>query len=130
MTVHRGRPPRRPQDTSQGDDGRTMKTNVGDLLKNIGKIRKDMEKVQADLKNRVVEAGAGGGLVKVLMNGQQELLKVTIDPKAMSEAGGLEVLEDLIVAAVSQALERSKALKSEELNKATGGMGLDFSGLL
>ncbi len=106
-------------------------SNVGDLLKNIGKIRKDMEKVQADLKNRVVEAAAGGGLVKVLMNGQQEVLKVTIDPKAAApEAGGLEVLEDLIVAAVSQALERSKTLKSEELNKATGGLGLNFSDLI
>ena len=108
-----------------------MKTNVGDLLKNIGKVRKDMEKVQADLKNRVVEADAGGGMVKVLMNGQQELLKVTIDPKAVSaDRGGIEILEDLVVAAVSQALEKSKTLKSEELNKAPGGMGLDFSGLL
>jgi len=108
-----------------------MMKNVGDLLKNLGKIRKDMEKVQADLKNRFVEAAAGGGLVKVLMNGQQEVLKVTIDPKAVSaEAGGIEILEDLVVAAVSQALEQSKTLKSEELNKATGGMGLNFSDLL
>ncbi len=105
-----------------------MKTNVGDLLKNIGKIRKDMEKVQADLKNRVVEASAGGDLVKVLMNGQQEVMKVTIDPKAI--ASGVEILEDLVVAAVSQALEKSKTLKSEELNKATGGMGLNFSDLI
>ena len=67
-----------------------MKTNVGDLLKNIGKIRKDMEKVQADLKNRVVEAAAGGGLVKVLMNGQQEILKVTIDPKALAPETGMD----------------------------------------
>jgi DNA-binding YbaB/EbfC family protein len=106
-----------------------VKTNVGDLLKNIGKIRKDMEKVQADLKNRVVEASAGGDLVKVLMNGQQEILKVTIDPKAVS-AGSIDILEDLVVAAVSQALEKSKALKSEELNKATGGMGLNFADLV
>ncbi len=106
-------------------------TNVGDLLKNIGKIRKDMEKVQGDLRNRVVEAASGGGLVKVLMNGQQEVLKVTIDPKAISTApGGVEMLEDLIVAAVSQGLERSKALKSEEMNKATGGLGLNFADLL
>jgi nucleoid-associated protein EbfC len=106
-----------------------VKTNVGDLLKNIGKIRKDMEKVQADLKNRIVEASAGGDLVKVLMNGQQEILKVTIDPKSVS-AGQIDILEDLVVAAVSQALEKSKTLKSEELNKATGGMGLNFSDLI
>lgn len=106
-------------------------TNIGDLLKNMGKVRKDLEKVQASLKNRVVEASAGGGLVKVLVNGQQEVLKVTIDPKAISAApGGVEILEDLIVAAVSQGLERSKALKEEEMNKATGGLGLNFSDLL
>jgi DNA-binding YbaB/EbfC family protein len=109
-----------------------MKLNsVGDLLKNIGKIRKDVEKIQADLKNRVVEAKAGGELVKVLVNGQQELLKITIDPKAVSTApGGVEMLEDLIVAAVSQGLEKAKSLKSEEMQKATGGLGLDFSDFL
>ena len=106
-------------------------SNVGDLLKNIGKIRKDMEKVQSDLKNRVVEAASGGGLVKVLLNGQQEVLKVTIDPQAIAAgAGGVEMLEDLLVAALSQGLERSKTLKSEEMNKATGGLGLNFADLL
>jgi DNA-binding YbaB/EbfC family protein len=113
-------------------------TNVGDLLKNIGKVRKDLEKIQADLKNRVVEAKAGGELVKVLVNGQQELLKLTIDPSALpaAPAGGgppsrasLEMLEDLIVAAVSQGLEKSKTLKNEELEKATGGLGLNFADL-
>src|SRR5262245_8889675 len=106
-------------------------SNVGDLLKNVGKIRKEMEKVQGDLKNRVVEAAAGGGLVKVLMNGQQEVLKVTIDPQAVpKDPAGVEMLEDLVVAAISQALERSKALKSEEMNKVTGGLGLNFSDLM
>ena len=103
-------------------------SNVGDLLKNVGKIRKEMEKVQADLKNRVVETASGGGLVKVLVNGQQEVLKVTIDPQAVSS--GIEMLEDLVVAAVGQALEKSKALKSEEMNKVTGGLGLNFSDLM
>src|SRR5262245_11158334 len=106
-------------------------TNVGDLLKNLGKIRKDLEKVQTDLKNRVVEGSAGGDLVKALINGQQQLLRITIDPKAMdAAAGGREMLEDLIVAAVSQGLERSKALKCEELEKATGGLGLNFADLI
>ncbi len=106
-------------------------SNVGDLLKNVGKLRKEMEKVQADLKNRVIETASGGGLVKVLVNGQQEVLKVTIDPKAIApETGGIEMLEDLLVAAISQALEKSKTLKSEEMNKATGGLGLNFADLM
>ena len=115
-------------------------TNVGDLLKNIGKVRKDLEKIQADLKNRVVEASAGGDLVKVLVNGQQEILKLTIDPRALpapppgegsgsSSRAALEMLEDLIVAAVSQGLEKSKSLKNEEIEKATGGLGLNFADL-
>jgi len=106
-------------------------TNIGDLLKDIGKIRKDMDKVQANLKNRVVEAKAGGDLVSVLVNGQQEILKLTIDPKAISsDAGGVEMLEDLIIAAVNQGIEKSKALKNEEMNKVTGGLGLNFGDLL
>ncbi len=106
-------------------------SNVGDLLKNIGKVRKDMEKVQTDLRARVVESSAGGDLVKALLNGQQEILKVTIDPKAITtDPKGIEMLEDLIVAAVQQGLEKSKALKSEELNKVTGSTGLNFADLL
>ena len=82
-------------------------SNVGDLLKNVGKLRKEMEKVQADLKNRVIETSSGGGLVKVLVNGQQEVLKITIDPKAAApEAGGIEMLEDLVVAAIPEILAR------------------------
>ena len=109
-----------------------MKINsVGDLLKNIGKIRKDMERAQTDLKSRVVEAASGGGLVKVMINGQQDVLKLTIDPKAISTGpGGIEMLEDLIVAAMAQGIEKSKQIKAEEMNKATGGMGLDFADLL
>jgi len=103
-------------------------TNMGDLFKNMGKIRKDLEKVQSDLRNRVVEATSGGGLVKVLVNGQQEVLKVTVDPQAVQS--GVEILEDLLLAAVSQGLERSKHLKSEEIEKATGGLDLGLSGLL
>jgi DNA-binding YbaB/EbfC family protein len=110
-------------------------SNMGDLLKNIGKVRKDIEKVQADLKNRVVEASAGGGLVKVLVNGQQEVLKVTLDPGVLPGGSGdgsgarqpLEMLEDLVLAAVSQGLERSRNLKHEEMQKVTGGLGLNFS---
>lgn len=103
-------------------------TNVGDLLKNIGRVRKDLDKVQGDLKNRVVESSAGGGMVKALMNGQQELLKVTIDPQALSQ--GVEMVEDLVVAAVSQALTRSKSLRSEEMEKVTGGLGINLADFL
>jgi len=102
--------------------------SMGDAFRNAGKFRKDVEKAQMDLKNRVVEAAAGGGLVKVLVNGKQEVLKVTIEPSAL--ASGVEMLEDLVLAAVSQGLERSKKLRSEELEKATGGLSLGLMDLL
>jgi DNA-binding YbaB/EbfC family protein len=96
-------------------------------------MRKDMEKIQEELKERYVQAAAGGDLVEVMVNGQQEVVKVTIDPKFFGEAGGkvdVELLEDLIVAAVSQGIEKSKTLMKEELEKVTGGLGGMLPGLI
>jgi len=99
--------------------------NVGDLLKQATRMRKDMDKVQEELKSRYVEGRAGGDLVQATVNGQQELVKVVISPKILGPGGDgkvdRELLEDLIVAAVSQGLEKSKALMKEELEKVTGG---------
>jgi len=96
-------------------------------------MRKDMDKVQDELKNRYVEGRAGGDLVHVTVNGQQELVKVTISPKILGSGDGakmdLELLEDLIVAAVSQGIEKSKALMKEELGKVSGGLGGMIPGL-
>jgi hypothetical protein len=104
--------------------------NMGDVLRSAGKIRRDIDRVQEDLKARVVEGTAGGGLVTVLVNGQQEVLKVSIDPKAVSsDPQGIEMLEDLILAALSQGIEKSRALKREALGKVTGGLGDGLSGL-
>jgi hypothetical protein len=104
--------------------------NMGDLLRNAGKIRKEIERVQEELKERVVEGSAADGLVKVLVNGQQEILKVTISPKAVSQdPKDIELLEDLIVAAISQGVEKAKAVKNHEISKVTGGFGEALSGL-
>jgi DNA-binding YbaB/EbfC family protein len=92
-------------------------------------MQKNMERAQEDLKNRYVDASAGGGLVEATFNGQQEIVKVRIDPKAVAagEDGRVDVglLEDLVTAAVSQGLEKSRALMKEEMRKATGGLGLE-----
>ena len=67
----------------------------------------------------------------LLINGQQEVVKITIDPRAVStDPEDIEILEDLILAAIAQGVEKSKVLKSEEMNKATGGMGDSLSGML
>ena len=110
-----------------------MSGNMQDLLKQAGRMRKDMEKVGDDLKDRYVEAESGGGMVEVVFNGQQELVKLSIDPKLVAaDKDGkidLEMLEDLIVAAVCQGTERSKEMMREEMDKATGGLSSSLPGL-
>ncbi len=110
-----------------------MSGNMNDLLKQAGRMRKDMEKVSEELRDRYVEADAGGNLVKVIFNGQQELVKISLDAKLVEPDGDgnvdLEVVEDLIVAAVSKGLVESKALMKTEMDKATGGLSGSLPGL-
>ncbi len=93
----------------------------GDLLKQAQQMSKDLAKIQHDLKDRIVEGTAGGGVVKVHMNGNQEVVALKIDPQAVDPAD-LEMLEDLLAAAFNQAVKKAKALAQKEMGKATGGM--------
>jgi len=102
--------------------------NLGDLLRNVTKMRKDLDKVQEGLKSRYVEAKAGGDRVQVTFNGRQELMKIQIDPGLLAPGpdGKTDValLEDLIVAAISQGMEKSRSLMRTEMEKVTGDLGL------
>ena len=97
--------------------------NMAGFVKQAREMQKKMAQIQEGLKNRVVEGSAGGGMVSAMVNGQQELLKIKIDPEAV-DPDDVEMLEDLVVAAVSQALKKSKDLSKEEMAKATGGLSL------
>jgi DNA-binding YbaB/EbfC family protein len=104
-----------------------MKQNqVGDLIKQVGQMRKSMDRVQEELRTRYVEASVGGGKVEVTMNGQQEVVKLSIDPSVFAaDASGKvdgSLVEDLVIAGFNQALEKSKKLMNDELNAATGGL--------
>ena len=100
-----------------------------DAQKHAGQMQKKMEEMQRELKERVVDGSAGGGMVVAYVNGAQELLSVKIDPEVVDKAE-VEMLQDLIVSAVSQGLEKAKAVKEEESKKAMGSMGLpDLPGL-
>lgn len=107
--------------------------DTGDLMKRVTRMRKDMDRVQEELRERYVEADAGNKLVQVTFNGQQQLVKVEIDPRTVEpRADGqvdLEMLEDLVTAAVNQGLEKSKKLMNDEMNEITGGMASNFPGL-
>ncbi len=95
--------------------------NMGEILKQAQQMSKDLAKIQHDLKDRIVEGTAGGSAVKVHMNGNQEIVGIKIEPSAVDPAD-LEMLEDLITAAVNQAMKKAKALAQKEMGKVTGGM--------
>lgn len=94
--------------------------DFGDLMKQAQKMTKEMSKIQNSLKERVVE-GSAGGVVKAFVNGAQEVVGIKIDPQAVNPAD-VEMLQDLIQAAVNQAVKKSKDLAQAELGKATGGI--------
>ena len=91
------------------------------MLRQVQQMQGRMEKLQKELENETVEASAGGGAVTVVATGTQKLVSVRIDPDA---AGDPEMLQDLVVAAVNEALERSKQMASEKMQAVTSGLGL------
>jgi DNA-binding YbaB/EbfC family protein len=97
--------------------------DMGGILKQAQEMQRKMAKAQEDLKERVVEGSAGGGMVTAQANGQQELLTVRIS-KEVVDPNDLGMLEDLVVAAVNQALKKAKDLHERELGKITGGLNL------
>ena len=95
--------------------------DLGGLFQQARKMQKELKAVQEDLKQRTVLGESGSGLVKVYANGQQEVLKVEIDPKVV-DPEDIEMLEDLLLVAVGQALEKAKELSDQETSRVTGGM--------
>ena len=91
------------------------------MMQQVQKMQTRMAKVQAELENEQLEATAGGGAVKAVANGQQKLLSVTIDPEL---AGDLDMLQDLVVAAINEALENSRELAANRMQEVTAGLGL------
>jgi nucleoid-associated protein EbfC len=91
------------------------------MLRQVQQMQGRMEKLQKELETETVEASAGGGAVTVVASGTQKIVSVRIDPDA---AGDAEMLQDLVLAAVNEALERSKEMASEKMSALTSGLGL------
>ena len=91
------------------------------MLRQVQQMQSKMAKVQAELESATVEATAGGGVVKAVVTGSQKLLSVSIDPEV---AGDVEMLQDLVVAAVNEAMEKSKELAAARMGEVTAGLGL------
>ena len=97
--------------------------NMQQLMQQAKQMQKKMEDMQSQLAGKQVEGSAGGGAVKVVMSGKQELLELTISPDAMSGADA-EMLSDMVKAAVGEALKKSKELENELMGGAFGNIPL------
>jgi DNA-binding YbaB/EbfC family protein len=91
------------------------------MLRQVQQMQGRMAQVQSELEKETVEASAGGGAVRVVATGTQQVVSVVIDPAA---AGDTEMLQDLVVAAVNEAMELSKQLAATKMQAVTAGLGL------
>ena len=95
-----------------------------DMFSQIQKMQADMQAAHDALANSLIEATAGGGVVKATVTGEGELRRISIDPSVVDPAD-VETLEDLVVAAVHEAMREAKELQAQKLGAATGGLDLD-----
>ena len=114
---------------AKGYGGRGMPGMGGgmnmNMLKQAQKMRQDMMRMQQELQEKEYQAAAGGGVVSAVVNGKHELKALTIDPEAV-DPDDVEMLQDMIVAAVNEAMRAADADASETMSKLTGGLGLSF----
>ncbi len=106
-----------------------MKGGMQGMMKQVQKMQAEMQKIQSELVNLTVSEEAGGGMIKATANGQKEIISVEIDSQVINK-DDKEILEDLVVAAVNQALTNAQEKSNEEMQKVTGGMmgGLNLPG--
>lgn len=100
-----------------------MLGNMGNMMKQVKKMQADMAKMQEELVNRTVEASSGGGVVTVVANGKQEIMSINIKPEAV-DPEDVEMLQDMVLAAVNEALRQSQDMVAKEMSKITGGMNI------
>jgi DNA-binding YbaB/EbfC family protein len=100
-----------------------MAKGLGNLMKQAQMMQKKMEQMQAELELKEVEATAGGGMVTARVNGKQKLLALNIEPDVV-DSDDVEMLQDLVVAAVNEAIKKSQEMIQAEMGKVTGGMNI------
>ena len=100
-----------------------MMGNMGNMMKKVQEMQNKMQEVQKELENKTIEANAGGGMVKIVMNGKHQVQSINVDPSLLN-LDEKEVLEDLIKAALNQAKEKVDEMSAEEMKKVTGGLPL------
>jgi DNA-binding YbaB/EbfC family protein len=100
-----------------------MKKGLGQMMKQAQKMQAQILKIQEEMAERTVEASSGGGMVSVTANGKQEVLSVRIEREVV-DPEDVEMLQDLVLAAVNEALKKAQEMVAEEMAKVTGGLQL------
>ena len=106
-----------------GGFGGGMPGGMGGLMAQVTKMQEEMEKTQAELAEEELEVSAGGGMVTIVITGAKEVRSIKIKPEAV-DPDDVEMLEDLVLAAVTEALQKADALAEERMGGVTGGLGL------
>ena len=96
---------------------------IGNIMKQAQQMQRRMAELQEELENKQVEASAGGGMVTAIVSGKQQLLDLKIEP-AVVDREDVEMLQDLITAAVNEAIKQSQKMAQEEMAKVTGGLNI------
>jgi len=94
--------------------------DLGNIMKQAQQLQERLSQVQDAVARRTVEASAGGGMVKVVVNGKHEVLSLTLDPTVLRE--DVELVQDLVIAAVNEGIRNAQKMVAEEMTKATGGL--------
>ena len=102
--------------------------NLGNIMKQAKKMQERMGKLQQELETRTIEAQAGGGMVKVVVNGKFEIVSLQIE-KDVVNPEDIEMLQDLIVAAVNEGIRKAQEMASAEMAKITGGLNIPGMGM-
>jgi len=97
--------------------------NMNNLMKQAQKMQKQMEKMQEDLDSKTIEVTAGGGAIKITITGKKEIKEIKIKPEVV-DPDDIEMLEDLVLSAVNEAIRQAEEISSSEMNKITGGLNI------
>ena len=97
--------------------------NMGNMMKQAQKMQKEMMKLQEEIEQRTVESSAGGGAVTVVITGKKEIKSIILNPEIV-DPDDIEMLQDLIMAAVNEAIRQADEMAAKEMSKITGGLNL------
>jgi DNA-binding YbaB/EbfC family protein len=100
-----------------------MAKGMGDMMKQVAKMQRKMEEIQKELAETTVEGSAGGGMVKVTANGNQDIISIKIEREVVNP-DDVEMLEELVLSAVNQAKEKAAELQAQSMGSLTGGLNI------